>query len=118
MRLGFLTIMTAISLVAITPLAHAQSDNDGTWAVTIVTQQGDCDRSLSSSIRVSNGRIDEQGLFARISGGIDESGSVALQVVRGSDKIAARGTVTGQQARGAWNSQSRNCAGTWMAMRS
>jgi hypothetical protein len=92
--------------------------NDGTWAVTMNTQKGECDRSLSSTITVLDGRINEQGLFARINGVIDESGKVALQVTRGPDLIAARGTVVGQQAYGSWNSPTRNCAGNWQAMRS
>ena len=116
MRFRVLAACAAISFVSIAA-AQAQSTNDGTWAVTLITQSGGCDPSLRSSIRDSAGRVNEQSFFARISGGIDQAGKVALQVVKGADSIAARGTVKGQQASGSWNSPSRNCTGSWMATR-
>ncbi len=113
-----LFLSVAAMVMAAAHVAQAQSINDGTWAVTLITQSGDCDPSVSSKIQVRDGQINENGLFARINGGIDDAGRVALQVVRGADNIAARGTVKGVQARGSWSSPSRNCSGSWMAMRS
>jgi hypothetical protein len=114
MRYAFFTTLVTASL-SMSAFAHAQSSNDGIWAVTLNTQKGDCDRSLSSSIQVRDGRVDEQGLFVRVSGGIDASGKVTIQVAHGSDNIAAYGTVMGQQAHGSWTSPTRNCGGSWTA---
>ena len=117
MRFSFLAMPVAVSLALISPQAQAQSDNDGTWIVSLLTQKGDCDRSISSQVRVRDGRIEEQRLFASITGGIAPTGAVALKVVRGSEAITASGTISGQQARGSWISPSRNCSGNWTAMR-
>ena len=117
MRPAFLVMSIAASIALISPFARAQSDNDGAWAVSLLTHKGDCDRSINSSVRVRDGRIEEQSLFARITGAIDPTGTVSLKVVRGSDTIAARGMVTGLQARGSWTAPSRNCSGSWIAMR-
>jgi len=102
---------------AASSFAFAQSGIDGIWAVTMNTQQGECDRTLSSKIQVRNGKVDENGLFAHINGSVDDSGRVILQVVRGSDSISAHGIVTGQQGHGLWNSPTSNCFGYWTAMR-
>ena len=120
MRLILSTTFFAASLAAssaASSLASTQSSNDGVWAVTMNTQQGECDRTVSSTIQVRNGHVDENGLFARISGSVDDAGKVTLQVARGSDSISARGTVTGQQGQVSWSSPTRNCFGNWTAMR-
>lgn len=116
MRRLIRTSVLAVSL-AVSPLAMA-SEADGTWSVSLVTQKGDCTRSLSSSVRVRDGRIDQQGLFASVSGAIDSSGNVAMRVVKGSETIAVNGAVQGLVARGAWTSATSNCSGRWTAMRS
>jgi hypothetical protein len=118
MQFAFLTAVGAVSLASFACGAQAQSNSDGNWSVTMVTQKGGCDRAMSSSLRVQDGRIDEQSMFARITGGINARGAVIIKVASGSDTIAASGTVVGVQARGSWSSPTRNCSGSWSALRS
>ena len=116
MNLAGLAAMVA--LVAATPtIVRAQLNNDGLWAVSINTLKGDCDSSMQSSIHVRDGRIEENYLFASITGEIDDLGKVKLSVVRGRDDgIIARGRVNGEHASGKW--ASRRCVGSWTATRS
>ncbi len=110
------SVCAAALCLLIVPL-KAQTDSDGTWAVTLITQSGDCDPLLNTRIRINAGRVNEQGLFSQIQGSVDPAGKVALQVVRGTDQLAARGMVDGHQAKGSWDSASRNCSGRWIASR-
>lgn len=118
MNMFFKSSLIALCLAVAMPSAFAQSNADGTWAVTLVTQKGDCAPSLSSQIQVRDGRVERQSLFLNVSGDIGASGNVALRVVRGSDAISASGSVRGENARGVWSSPTSNCSGSWTAMRS
>jgi len=104
------------ALVAAAP-AFAASQHDGTWSVSLVTKAGDCDPSVSSSITVRQGRVNENLLVARIVGGVNSNGAVSLQVVRGSDSMNARGKISGTVASGSWTAPTKNCSGSWTAVR-
>lgn len=109
-------LAAAIALVAAAPtIALGQVNNDGVWTVSINTLKGACDSSMQSSIHVRDGRIEENYMFAQISGAIDDFGKVNLTVVRGDDGIVARGRVDGEHASGKW--VSRHCIGSWTATR-
>ena len=115
-----LKAFTAAFLVvsaASTALATTASRHDGTWSVSLVTKEGKCDPTLSSQIQVREGRVNESMLFARIVGAVNGNGAVNLQVVRGSEAMNASGKIAGARGAGSWTAPSRNCSGSWTAVR-
>ena len=56
--------------------ASAQQPYDGLWQVTVVTKNGSCDASTSSTVTVSEGRISGGG--AAISGSVGREGVVRV----------------------------------------
>ena len=105
------------ALVAGTTLATlpAQAGNyDGTWSVSVVTEQGSCD-AYRWNLGIAGGRIDERGLLAQATGKVDPRGMVHVTFTRGSDQLAASGVLTGLDGSGSWNLPSRQCSGHWKA---
>ena len=110
-------VFLAASILA--PAAvSAGGDHDGVWSVSMVTKSGDCDRSLASRIQLREGRVDQNLLFARIVGGVNSNGSVALHVLRGADSMTAKGRIVGARASGSWSAPGKNCSGSWTAFKS
>ncbi len=107
----------AFSSAAVVSAPALASQHDGTWAVSLVTKAGDCDPSVRSRIEVRQGRVDENLIVARIVGGVNSNGAVSLQVLRGSDSLNARGRISGAVATGSWSSPSKNCSGSWSAVK-
>ena len=108
----------AASVMTAAPVAAALSDrHDGVWAVSLFTEQGSCDSTSSSRINVRDGRVNENLLVASITGAVNPNGAVALRVTRGSDAMTAQGRIRGSRASGSWTSVSRNCSGSWTAVR-
>lgn len=103
--------------VAATVPAQAGMPHDGVWTVSLVTKAGDCSPSLSSRIKVREGRVSENYLLAQIYGAITSRGRVSLQVTGAGDSMTAQGKIAGEQGRGSWMSSSRKCSGTWFAVR-
>lgn len=110
-------VAAVISSAAVVSPVAAASQHDGTWSVSLVTKEGDCDPSVKSRIEVRQGRVDENLLVARIVGGVTQKGAVSLQVVRGGDSMVARGKINGEMASGSWTSPSKNCSGSWSAVK-
>jgi hypothetical protein len=88
---------------------------DGHWAVQLVTEKGNCDRSLSWDVGVASSRIADNGMLVQTSGAVDSQGRVTLQLTHGSDRLSASGKLTGGSGAGAWNSPTRECSGRWRA---
>jgi hypothetical protein len=109
--------MLALSLAGAAS-ASAAGSFDGQWSVQLTTQHGDCDPSYSWSVAVTDGRISDAGMFMQAAGAIDRRGRVQIRIIHGSDVVAASGRVSGEFARGAWLSPTRQCSGAWSAQRS
>ena len=93
-------------------------NQDGIYAVNIVTRQGSCDRDYRWLIAVSGGRVSSAGdTLMEASGKISRRGIVALAFHR----FGQVATVTGKLAMGAgsgtWSSTTMQCAGSWRATR-
>jgi len=95
--------------------ALASGAYDGKWAVQLVTDKGDCDRSLSWDVGVAGNRIADGGMFAQTTGAVDSHGRVSLTVTQGSDRVSASGRLSGAAGSGAWSSPTRACSGRWRA---
>lgn len=95
-------------------LPAAASNFDGTWAVSVVTEQGGCD-AYRWNLGINGGRIDDRGLLATTSGSVNQRGVVSVTVTHGSDQLAATGTLTGLDGSGRWTLPNRQCSGHWRA---
>jgi hypothetical protein len=93
--------------------ASAQQPYDGLWQVTVVTKNGSCDASTSSTVTVSDGRISGGG--AAISGSVGREGLVRVSI----NGAYANGQLSGNSGSGKWNGASAGvpCSGRWEASR-
>ena len=93
--------------------ASAQQPYDGLWQVTVVTKNGSCDASTSSTVTVSEGRISGGG--AAISGSVGREGVVRVSI----NGANANGQLSGNSGSGKWNGASAGvpCRGRWEASR-
>ena len=98
-------------------LPAAAKDFDGQWAVQLQTLSGSCDATLSTTVGVARGRIDESGLIMTSNGSVDEKGRIALQVAGGGHTFAANGKLAARAGSGTWTSPSKQCSGKWVATR-
>jgi hypothetical protein len=103
------------------PPALAATPYDGAWRVEVVTQAGTCDGVHGYNLRVVNGRVEydrrESALEFSASGNVDRRGRVAVTIVRGGDRVSARGQLSGNDGTGTWTLASRGCSGRWQAVR-
>jgi len=119
-RSGLVAVGLAGSTLAATS-AVAATPYDGDWHVEVVTESGTCDRVHGYNLRVVNGRIEydprESALDFTASGSVDRRGRVAVAIVRGADRVNARGQLRGNDGTGTWTLASRGCSGRWQAIR-
>jgi hypothetical protein len=89
---------------------------DGMWSVSIVTEQGTCDRGYRYPIRISNGVLANAGDAAfTITGKVAPTGNIVVTVSHGSSSATGSGRLSGAIGEGSWSGGS--CSGTWTAER-
>ena len=108
----FASFLGSAAALAAAP-ASAQQPYDGLWQVTVVTKNGSCDASTSSTVTVSEGRISGGG--AAISGSVGREGVVRVSI----NGAYANGQLSGNSGSGKWNGASAGvpCSGRWEASR-
>lgn len=104
------------------PLA-AKGPFDGPWAVTIMTERGECDPAYRYAVVVADGNVvsdarESSGIVA-ISGKVDEGGNVKVSVTRGEQHANASGKLSPSGGVGTWagKSSTTTCSGRWEARR-
>jgi len=108
------------SATAGAPPAALAADQDGSWSVLIITEQGSCDRGYRYNVNVSNGHVSYQGdASVDLSGTVAPSGLVKVSIRLGSKGADGSGRLSGQTGAGTWHSVGSNasCAGRWEAER-
>jgi hypothetical protein len=115
-------VAVGLALPAGAPLA-AKSPYDGPWAVTIMTESGDCDQAYRYAVVVADGQVtsdarESAGVVA-ISGKVDGGGNVKVSVSRGEQQANASGKLSPSGGVGTWagKSSSTTCSGRWEARR-
>jgi hypothetical protein len=89
---------------------------DGLWSVSIVTENGDCDRGYRYPIRISNGQLANAGDAAfTISGRVVENGAITVVVSAAGKTAAGSGRLSGDIGEGSWTGGA--CSGSWSAER-
>jgi len=111
-RIGSLLIASAFAASA-SVSAFAQQPFDGVWSVTIVTKNGSCEPTASSTLTVTDGKISAAG--AEVSGSIGREGLVRVSI----NGAYANGQLNGNTGSGKWNGASAGipCSGRWEASR-
>lgn len=106
-------VCAALFTVAAAAPAFAGHPYDGQWNVTVVTKNGNCEPSTSSTLTISEGRVSAPG--AAISGTIGREGLVRVSI----NGAYANGQLSGNSGSGKWNGASAGvpCSGRWEASR-
>jgi hypothetical protein len=109
------------SIPAFGPQAEARTVYDGAWSVTIVTNQGACDRAYRYGVHIQDGNViyDGAGGLIQMQGRVTPKGAVRVVVQAGSQWADGSGRLTKATGSGVWKGQgmSGSCTGIWQAQR-
>jgi hypothetical protein len=91
---------------------------DGVWNVTFATTRGTCSSGYSVPFTVAGSRVTSAG-GGRVSGSINRTGGVVVQISVGASHAAGGGRLAGTSGSGSWRGiiSGDNCSGTWQASR-
>jgi hypothetical protein len=109
------------ALAAAIPLSAADArvgGYDGVWNVTFATTRGNCSSGYRVPFTVAGSRVSSAG-GGRVSGKVNRSGAVAVQVSVGASHASGGGRLAGVNGAGYWNGiiSGDRCSGTWQATR-
>ena len=92
---------------------------NGTWNVVFATTKGSCSSGYSVPFQVAGTRVSSAG-GGRVSGTINRTGAVAVNVSVGASKASGGGRLAGTIGAGSWSGiiTGDRCSGTWQATRS
>ena len=92
---------------------------DGQWSISIVTQEGPCDRAYRYGVQIVRGEAYYPGSDVQIRGSVSASGAVSGVISRGGDSAQVSGRLTtGGTGGGSWGSAGPiSCRGSWTATR-
>lgn len=118
-RASVLAFVCAASAATFATPAAARTPYDGEWSVTIVTQQGSCDRAYRYGVQIVDGNIVYGGGGISLSGRVSRTGSVRVAVAGGDQRANGSGRLARNRGGGNWNgaSSSSRCSGYWTAER-
>jgi hypothetical protein len=111
-------------VVPVTPPAPRESLTrspfDGTWDVTIVTQNGPCDPQYRFGAQIVDGNVAyEGGGPVNLQGQVSPNGAIWVSVAAGSGRADGEGRLSANSGGGAWRGQGSlgACVGVWEAVR-
>jgi hypothetical protein len=98
--------------------ASAASTFDGSWNVSI-RSLGKCDAAASLALRVENGKVSYTGGDAVVSGQVDASGHIRVNIHTGGHGASGSGHLSATKGVGTWRGQhaAMLCSGSWEAQR-
>jgi hypothetical protein len=109
-------MLLAASFLVGSTTSFALPRYDGLWSVSIVTENGDCDRGYRYPIRISNGALANAGDSTfNISGAVAANGAITVTVSAAGKSANGSGKLAGDAGGGYWHGGS--CSGTWTAER-
>jgi hypothetical protein len=118
-QVWFAAAVAALAALAVLAPGKARAAMlfDGNWTVSIVTQSGSCDRSLSIPVSIADGRLD--GANGALLGTVTPKGGVNAMLGGGDRRGSASGRLTGNAGSGRWsgNATGASCSGVWSARR-
>jgi hypothetical protein len=116
--IGRIACAGAIALAVATPATAASRAYDGSWALSIVTDRGGCDRSYDFNVQIVNGVVSHPNLV-RLTGRVQAKGVVRVSVAVGDKYASGAGRLVRSSGNGRWAgySGSSRCSGHWTARR-
>lgn len=127
MRLLLLAAAFAVSATVIGPADAAKkkvnvpNKFDGQWSISVVTQDGPCDRAARYGVQIVKGEAYYPGGDVQIQGHVSGDGAVNGIISRGTDSARVSGRLTvGGTGGGSWGSVGGGpigCRGSWTATR-
>jgi hypothetical protein len=114
-----LALFAVLAMAAIPSTADARvGAYDGIWNVTFATTRGNCSSGYSVPFTVTGNRVSSAG-GGRVSGTVNRSGAVAVQVSVGASRAHGGGRLTRVAGAGSWKGiiSGDQCSGTWQATR-
>jgi hypothetical protein len=119
-----LALLVVLATAALPSVADARMGGyrmggyDGIWNVTFATTRGTCRSGYSVPFTVTGGRVSSAG-GGRVSGRVNRSGAVAVQVSVGASRASGGGRLTSAAGSGYWKGIISGdwCSGTWYATR-
>jgi hypothetical protein len=86
--------------------------------VVIITKQGVCDTSYRYPIKIVKGAVLNAGSSnVAISGAVQKSGAVTVQVSAGDKTATGTGKLASTSGGGSWSGGNGACSGIWQAER-
>jgi hypothetical protein len=114
---------TAILLCAAAGLtqagALAAAPHDGSWAIEVVTERGNCERLYRYYVVVDGEAIHLRSSFGETSeapvGALRKDGRIDVTLGQTDDLVSVKGQLGAASGGGNWSAPARNCAGRWSA---
>jgi hypothetical protein len=109
------TLSASASVAAGTPF-------DGSWSVSIITEQGTCDRAYRYRVKIQDGSVsydEPNGPAISFTGEVTPKGAVSVSLIFGDKQAAATGRLSRNTGSGRWSGKAdaQNCSGRWEAQR-
>ncbi|MCK1650782.1 hypothetical protein IVA88_04925 [Bradyrhizobium sp. 149] len=114
-----LALLAVLAMAAFPSTAGARIRGyDGVWNVTFATTRGNCSSGYSVPFTVAGSRVSSAG-GGRVSGKVNRSGAVAVQVSVGASHASGGGRLAAGAGSGSWHGiiSGDRCSGIWQATR-
>ena len=114
-----LALLAVLATAALPSTADARVGGyDGIWNVTFATTRGNCSSGYSVPFTVTGNRVSSAG-GGRVSGTVNRSGAVAVEVSVGASHAHGGGRLNRVVGAGSWRGiiSGDQCSGTWQATR-
>ena len=99
--------------------AVAQAPHDGSWAIEIVTERGDCDRFYRYYVVVDGQAVRLRSMTGETSqaasGLVRPDGRVNATLGQADDPVNVTGRLGATSGTGVWSAPARQCTGRWSA---
>jgi hypothetical protein len=112
-----LALLAVLATAALPSTADARG-YDGVWNVTFATTRGNCSSGYSVPFTVAGSRVSSAG-GGRVSGRVNRSGAVAVEVSVGASHASGGGRLARGAGTGSWHGiiSGDRCSGIWQATR-
>ena len=118
MRYGRLSLLVSLLLFSFMAEAESQGRFDGSWAIYISGDPGQCEFGYRISVVVHDGLVSWRGQELPSDAiGITAHGGVMIRLSDGTHVVTGSGAIDGHRGYGKWSFPAYRCAGLWRAQR-
>jgi hypothetical protein len=113
------SIGASVSLAGQLSAQALQVPQDGSWAIEVMTERGDCERVYRYYVVVSGNAVHLRSPFGETSqapvGLMRKDGRIDVTIGQADDPVSVKGQLGAASGGGNWSAPARNCAGRWSA---